>query len=346
MKKTMYGVVKTKPVSGAEIVENLPIPEIGERDILVKIQVAAICGTDLHILAWSEYAQTRVPIPMVFGHEFSGDVVAVGEKVTEVEVGDRVAGETHIPCNHCIQCETGNRHICENMKIIGVHVPGVFAEYISFPADCAYKISADMDYKVGAMMESMGVAVHGASVAEVKGKIVAIYGCGPIGLMAVGAVKAWGAKNVIAIDVISRKLDIAKEMGADVIIDCSLTDSVAAILKETTYGADVVIDYTGNLKAIKAGFSMVKKGGRFVMVGLANGRLEIDPSEQIIYKELTVIGVTGRLMYETWDQCVALLQSGKFNIDPVISGEYPMREYEKAFAAIISGSPGKMMLIP
>lgn len=345
MKDTMYGIVKTNPLPGADIVENLPIPAVGDRDILVNVKAAAICGTDMHIHGWTTWAQSRVPIPMVFGHEFAGDVVAVGSKVTEVKVGDRVAGETHIPCNHCYQCETDNRHICENMKIIGVHVPGAFAEYISFPVDCAFKIG-DIDYKLGAVLEPMGVAVHGVDAADVKGKVVVINGCGPIGLMAVGAAKAWGAAKVIALDVVPGKLEVAKEMGADVTIDSMKTDAPKAVWEETGHGADVVIDYTGNLTAIKSGFKMIRKGGRYVLVGLPNGKLEIDPTEDIIYKEATVIGVTGRLMYKTWEQCLELLNSDKFNIKPAISGEYALRDFEKAFDAIKAGAAGKMLLIP
>ncbi len=346
MKDTMYGIVKPAPEPGAVIREDLPIPEVGPRDILVKVRATAICGTDQHILAWTEYAQKRVPTPMVFGHEFSGDVVKIGDAVTEVQVGDVVAGETHIPCNHCHMCETDNRHICENMKIIGVHVPGSFAEYISFPVDCAYKLPKDFSYEHGAVLEPMGVAVHGVDAAQVAGKTVVIYGCGPIGMMAVGAAKAWDAKQVIAIDVVQRKLEAAKDMGADAIINGKETDVVAEVMKLTGYGADIVIDYTGNLGAIKTAFSLIHKGGRIVMVGLPNGTMEIDPTEDIIYKEATVVGVTGRLMYKTWEQCAELINSGKFNIGAAISGVYPLRDYQKAFDAIHEGAPGKMVLIP
>lgn len=345
MKETMYGVVKLKPEPGAVIREDLPIPEVHDRDVLVEVKATAICGTDRHIMAWTDYARQRVPIPMVFGHEFAGDVVAIGSGVTEVKVGDRLAGETHIPCNHCFQCQSNRRHICENMKIIGVHVPGSFAQYISFPVDCAYKIG-DLDYKLGAVLEPMGVAVHGVDAADVKGQVVVINGCGPIGLMAVGAAKAWGAKSVLASDVLPGKLEVAKIMGADVVIDSAKTDAVAAVLKETGHGADVVIDYTGNLHAIRSGFGMLRKGGRYVMVGLPNGKLELDLTEDIIYKETVIVGVTGRLMYKTWDQCAELLNSDKFNIKPIISGVYPLRDFEKAFADIEAGAPGKMILIP
>lgn len=346
MKDTMYGIVKPAPQPGAEIRDDLPIPQVGPRDILVRVRATAICGTDLHIMAWSEYAQKRVPTPMVFGHEFSGDVVAVGSEVNEVQVGDKVAGETHIPCNHCHMCLTDNRHICENMKIIGVHVPGSFAEYISFPVDCAYKLPSDFSYENGAVLEPMGVAVHGIDAAQVAGKKVVVYGCGPIGLMAVGAAKAWGAEQVIAIDMVQRKLEVAKEMGADAVINGREQDVTKEVFRLTEFGADVVVDYTGNLRAIKAAFSLIHKGGRIVLVGLPNGALELDPTEDIIYKEATVVGVTGRLMYKTWEQCAELIGSGKFNIKTAISGVYPLRDYQKAFDAIKDGAPGKMVLIP
>mgnify|MGYP000898527697 CR=1 FL=1 len=344
MKTTMCGVYKEAPRSGAVFRTDLPIPKVGERDILVRVRATAICGTDLHIMSWTEYAQNRVIPPMVFGHEFAGHVVEVGSKVTEVRVGDRVAGETHIPCNECYQCKIGNRHICENMKIIGVHTPGSFAEYISFPVDCAYKIADNIDYKVGAMLEPMGVAVHGVDAANVKDQVVAIFGCGPIGLMAVGAANVLGAKKIFAIDIFNEKLNIALKMGADVVINSRNKNVVQEIMKQTRYGADVVIDYTGNEQAILQGFSVLKKGGKFVMVGLPNNNISMPVTEDIIYKEATVIGVTGRLMYQTWEQCERILQSPKFNIEPVIGGIYPLCEFQKAFAAIEKGTPGKMIL--
>lgn len=346
MENTMYGLVKPAPQPGAKIQENLPIPKVGPRDILVKVMASAICGTDSHIMAWTEYAQKRVPTPMVFGHEFAGEVVKVGGEVTEVLVGDRVAGETHIPCNHCRMCKSDKRHICENMKIIGVHVPGAFAQYISFPVDCAFKLDETIDYTIGALLEPMGVAVHGVDCAQVEGKVVVINGCGPIGLMAVGAAKAFGAKMVIALDVIDEKLNIAKRMGADVTLNSGKVDAPAEIAAVTGGGADVAIDYTGVIPAIQSMFRMITKGGRIVFVGLPNGKLSLDLSEDVIYKEATLIGSTGRLMYKTWEQCVSLIQSGKFDMKPVIAGQYALRDFQKAFDAIAAGVPGKMLLIP
>ena len=346
MKDTMYGLVKPAPAPGAVIEENLPIPSPGPRDILVKVMATAICGTDSHIMAWTPYAQQRVPTPMVFGHEFSGEVVEVGSQVTEVKVGDKVAGETHIPCNHCRMCKSDKRHICENMKIIGVHVTGAFAEYISFPVDCAFKLAEDFDYVTGALLEPMGVAVHGVDCARVEGKSVVINGCGPIGLMAVGAAKAWGATQVIALDVVDEKLEVAKQMGADCVMNSLKVNAPGEIVKLTGGGADVAIDYTGVVPAIKSMFQMITNGGTIVLVGLPNNTIELDLTSEIIYKEATVIGSTGRLMYKTWEQCIDLINSGKFNIQPVIAGKYALRDFEKAFEAIKAGVPGKMIMIP
>ena len=344
--ETMYGLVKAAPAPGAEIQENLPIPSVGPRDILVKVRATAICGTDSHIMAWTPYAQQRGPTPMVFGHEFSGDVVEIGSEVTEVKVGDKVAGETHIPCNHCRMCKSNKRHICENMKIIGVHVPGAFAQYISFPVDCAFKLAPDFSYETGALLEPMGVAVHGVDCGEVEGKTVVVNGCGPIGLMAVGAAKAWGAKQVIALDVIDEKLAVATEMGADVVLNSRTADAAAEVVRLTDGGADVALDYTGVVPAIKSLFHMITNGGRIVLVGLPNNPIELDLTSDIIYKEATVVGSTGRLMYKTWEQCIDLINSGKFNIAPVVSGKYALRDFEQAFDAIKAGKPGKMLLIP
>lgn len=347
MKKTMCGVYKEKPETGAVYRTDLPIPAVGKNDVLIKIKATAICGTDLHIYPWTEWAATRLTLPMVFGHEFSGDIVEIGENVSEYKVGDRVAGETHIPCNNCFQCKTNNRHICENMKIIGVQVPGSFCEYISIPKDCVYKVSDKVSYEMGAMLEPMGVGVHGVSVAKVKDQNVLIYGCGPIGLMAIGAAKTWGAKKIFAVDVFDAKLEVAKAMGANMIFNSKNSDAVKAVKDATDgVGADIVIDYTGNGRAILDGFASLRKGGKMVLVGLPSKDLTINLSDNIIYKEATVIGVTGRLMYETWEECEQLLATPGFSLDPIVGGIYPLKEYEKAFEALFQGKPGKMILIP
>lgn len=347
MKGFMRGIVKEKPDNSAVYREDIPIPQISASEVLVKVKAAAICGTDLHIMHWSQYAEERLKLPMVFGHEFAGDIVEIGGNVRDFKVGDRVAGETHIPCNDCYQCKTNNRHICENMKIIGINVPGAFCEYISVPQDCLFHIEDTISYITGAMLEPMGVAVHGVSAANVMDKNVLIYGCGPIGLMAVGAAKSLGAKRVFAGDVFDAKLDIALKMRADKVINSKNKDLVNIIREETAgIGCDVVIDYTGNKHAIKSGFDSLSKGGTYVMVGLPSSPVELDLANDIIYKEATVIGVTGRRMYETWDECIDILNDINFDITPVLGGTYNMKDFEGAFDALYNGAPGKMILIP
>jgi threonine 3-dehydrogenase len=346
MDGVMDGIFKEFPRPGAEFRTDLPIPRVGHRDILVKVHTTAICGTDLHILPWSEYAQARVTPPMVFGHEFAGEVVETGDQVRDIKVGDRVAGETHIPCNHCDQCLSDNRHICENMKIIGVHTDGSFAQYIAFTEDCAFKLPGDIDYTVGSLLEPMGVAMHGIDAARVEGKNVVIYGCGPIGLMAVGIAKALKAAKVTALDIFAGKLDVALKMGADRVINSKETDAVSAI-RDAHEPIDVVIDYTGSERAIRDGMEIVKKGGRVVLVGLPNTNdLTLPITQNLIYKEVTMVGVTGRLMYKTWEQCVQILRSGAFPIEQAVGGTYALRDFQKAFDAIKEGRPGKIVLLP
>lgn len=344
---TMKGVLKKEPAPGASWAEDLPIPVPGDGEILVRIKAAAICGTDLHIYGWTPWAQTRIETPMVFGHEFAGEIVQVGTGVKRFKVGQRVAGETHIGCGECFQCLTGNMHICESMKIIGVHVPGSFAEYIAMPETCAWELDETLSYEEGAFLEPMGVAMHGIQAAPVGGQNVVILGCGPIGLMATGIAKAQGANQIICSDIAEAKLEVAKTMGATITVN-SMKDDLASIVVEATQGrgADVVIDYSGNGGAIADGLKSLKKGGRMVLVGLPDKPVQLDLVDGIIYKEATLVGVTGRTMYGTWFECEKLLKSGKIDLAPVVGGRFAMKDYEKAFDAIKSRMPGKMLLIP
>ncbi len=347
MSEVMKGLVKELPQPGAVLREDLPIPEIKEDELLVRVKAAAICGTDMHIYPWTQWAQERLKLPMVFGHEFAGEVVAVGSAVRRFKPGDRVAGETHIPCKNCYQCQTGNEHICESMKIIGVHTPGCFSDYIALPEACAWRLDDDIDYQTGALLEPMGVAVHGVLSGEIGGRSIAIYGCGPIGVMGVGVAAACGASKIFAFDLGERKLALAKQMGADVTLQVGKDDIVNTVLEATNgQGVDVVVDFSGAPSAIQEGFKILRKGGRFSMVGLPNGPVSLNLTDDIIYKEAIVVGVTGRLMYKTWWQCTSLIKSGKIDLKPVVGGVYPLHEYEKAFEALRNGVPGKMLLIP
>lgn len=348
MKGTMRGVCKMSPGAGAEYRTDLPIPEISEDEILVKIHATAICGTDLHIYHWGEYAANRMKrLPMVFGHETAGEIVEIGKNVTGYQIGDRVTTETHIPCNHCYQCQNGRPHLCENMQIFGVTVPGAFSEYAVFHKDCIMKLEDGITYEEGAMLEAMGAGVHGVEVAQVKGKTVLVSGCGPIGLMVVGACKAHGAQSIIACDLVDSKLELAKTMGADYVINSGEEDLENAVKALTNgVGVDATIDITGNGKAIVAGLRSLRKAGIFISVGLPNGKIPIDLTEDIIYREVVYTGVSGRLMFDTWKDCMQILKTPGFSLAPAMGNIYKLEAYEEALQAIKNGVPGKMILVP
>lgn len=348
MEKTMCGICKMGPGVGAEYREDLPIPQIGEDEVLMKVHATAICGTDSGIYNWGEYAAARMKnFPMVFGHETAGEIVQIGSNVKGYKIGDRITVETHIPCNECYQCKHNRRHICDNQRVFGVTDPGAFAEYAVVPKDCIVRLGDTLTYEQGAMMEPMGAGVHGVERAEVEGKTVLVSGCGPIGLMVIGACKVHGAAKIIACDMIDEKLEQAVKMGADVVVNSGREDLFARVHQETdNVGVEAAIDITGNGKALTAGLRCIQKGGIMVSVGLPNGEIPLNLTEDIIYREITYTGVSGRLMFETWEDCSRVLQSPLFNLSLVIGGIYPMEDFEKAFQNIWNGAPGKMILIP
>ena len=348
MTGTMRGICKTRPAPGAEYRTDIPIPQITEDQVLMKIHATAICGTDLHIYNWGDYAANRMKnLPMVFGHETAGEIVEVGKNVTSWKIGDRISVETHIPCDECFQCGIGNRHICDHMKLFGVTEPGAFAEYAPVPKESIVRLDDALSYEQGAMLEAMGAGVHGVEKADVKGKTVLVSGCGPIGLMVVGACRAHGAKRVIACDLFDEKLERARAMGADDVLNSGREDVAETVRRLTGgSGADAAIDITGNGQAIETGLKALRKAGIFVSVGLPNGKVALDLTEDIIYREIVYTGVSGRRMFETWEDCMQILRTPGFSLEPVIGGVYKLEAFEDALTAIRSGVPGKMILVP
>lgn len=349
MTGTMHGICKMTAGPGFEYREDIPIPQIKDNEVLLKVHATAVCGTDVGIDMWNEYTQLRMKnLPMVFGHETAGEIVEVGKDVKGYAVGDRISVETHIPCNECYQCKIGNRHICDNQKVFGVTDPGAFAEYAAVPQDCIVKLDDAITYKMGAMLEPMGAGVHGVEVADVKGKNVLVSGCGPIGLMAIGACKVHGANKIIACDLIDEKLELAKKMGADLVVNSGKQDLIEFVRANTDGrgGADAAIDVTGAGRAIVAALRSVRKAGIMVSVGLPNGEIPINLTEDIIYREIIYTGVGGRLMFETWEDCMEILKSPDFHLEYAIGGEYPMKDLRKALDDMAAGVPGKMILIP
>jgi len=346
MNNKMKAILKSKAERGAEVT-SANIPRIGEGQILAKVRATSICGTDFHIYKWDQWAQSRIKIPRIFGHEFTGEVVETGKGVKKLKAGDLVSAETHIACGICFQCRTGNKHICENVAILGVDVDGCFAEYVALPEENAWQVSQEMPVEIASMLEPMGNAVHTAFSAEISANKVAVLGCGPIGLAAIGVVKAAGASRVFATDINNYRLNIAKKMGADIVLNADEEEVVAVILEQTRgRGVDVVLEMSGSPTAIKQGFKALRLGGTVCMLGLPSAPMELDLNNDIIFKAATVIGINGRRMFSTWYQLEGLLESGLLDPSPIITHKMKLEEIEQAMSLIESGNCGKIVLTP
>lgn len=344
--ETMRAIVKARAAAGAEL-QTVPVPTFGPRDVLVQVRATTICGTDLHIYRWDSWAQSRISPPMVFGHEFSGNVVAVGDEVTNVKIGDYISGETHIICGHCYPCRTGQYHICRNVKIIGVDRPGCFAEYVALPASNAWHNQPDLDPAIAAAQEPFGNAVHTALSTDLATKTVLITGCGPIGLFAVGIARSAGARRIFATDVNPKRLEMARVMGATDPLD-SRGDVVREIMDATHgTGVDVLLEMSGHVAAINQGFQSLRFGGYAALLGLPGKPIDnFDLANHIVFKGATVYGVSGRKMYETWYQTHALIGGGRVDIRPIITHRLPLERFQDAFEMMISGEAAKVALFP
>jgi threonine 3-dehydrogenase len=343
MNGTMRALVKHHAGEGA-ILKEVPIPKIGPNEVLIQVKATSICGTDVHIYTWDEWASSRVRPPYVFGHEFSGVVVEVGENVTSVQVGDHVSAETHIVCGKCSACRRNDYHVCLNTKIIGVDRDGCFTEYVALPEENLWKNSKDLPFEIASLMEPMGNAVHTALSGEILGKSAAVVGCGPIGLMAVAVAKAAGASKVIALDLNEYRLNLAEAMGATHIVRVNREDPVQAVKTLTRgEGADVVLEMSGHPVAIRQAFAMLTHGGRISMLGLPTRPVELDITNDIVFKGITVHGITGRRMYETWEQTAGLLESGLVDLKPLITHRLSLEDFEEGFELMKSGNCGKVV---
>ena len=343
----MKAIMKKTAAPGAELVD-VDVPSIGPKDVLIEVKAAAICGTDIHIYDWTKFAQDRIKPPMIFGHEVCGDVVEVGSEVDTLKKGDRIAVETHIPCGQCFQCQTGSQHICEKMAIVGVHTDGVFAEYASIPAVCCWKLPPGTDPDLAAILEPIGVAVHGAMVDDINGKSVAVFGCGPIGLFGIGTVAAMGATKIFAMEPNPARLAMATKFAPDAVLIDPVKQDVVKIIKDATggRGVDVALEISGAPPATKMAFQVLRLGGRVSLTGLPSATVELDTPTDIIYKEATVYGTTGRLMWKTWWQMQTLLDSGKFDPMPAITHRLPLAEVGKGVELARTGQAGKVLLYP
>jgi len=339
----MQAIVKAQRAPGLTV-STVPKPVAGPGEVLIRVRHAGVCGTDLHIADWDAWAQGRIKPPLVVGHEFAGEVAALGPGVTEFQVGQLVTAEGHIICGHCQACRTGNGHICKNTRIIGVDRDGAFAEFIAMPATNVMTLDG-IPTEIGAIMDPMGNAFHTVLTAEIPGSTVFIVGCGPIGCFAVGIARAAGAAKVIASDVNPNRLALAKKMGAHVVINAAKDDVVRTVLAETGgEGVDVVCEMSGVPAALHQAFATIRMGGRVQLLGIPKGEVPVDFASEIIFKGITLYGVIGRKMYETWHQMRRFLSSGLLDPRPVITHRFPLAKIDDALAAIRSGDAGKVIL--
>jgi threonine 3-dehydrogenase len=343
--RTMRALAKTRPEPGAELIER-PIPTPGPGEVLLKMEAASICGTDLHLFAWDPWARDVLTPPKILGHELAGTVAAAGSGVRRVREGDLVGVESHLIDWTCTQCRRGDRHLCRNLRVIGAHVDGGFAEYVVVPATNAIE-SNGLDPAVVALQEPMGNAVHAAFVEPIKGRTVAVTGCGPIGLCAVAIARAAGAAQVIATDTEPYRLELARTMGADLALDAAAPDTVERIGEATGGdGVEVVLEMSGAPPALQQALRIVTRGGRISLLGIFSEPVAVDLSDQVIQRGVRLYGIYGRRIYETWEQTQALLRSGSLDVSPIITHRFDLADWERAFDLIASRHAGKVVLLP
>jgi threonine 3-dehydrogenase len=344
IEKTMQALVKASAAPGMEMRE-VPVPATGATDVLIAVETASVCGTDLHIWQWDEWAQRRIRPPYVPGHEFSGTVAAVGERVQGIAVGDFVSAEMHVACGQCLQCRVGQRHVCQFVKILGVDADGAFADYVRIPAGNVWKLDASIPREWGSLFDPFGNAVHTALSGEIAGQTVAVMGCGPIGLFAIAVAKACGAAKVIAIEPNAGRRKLAETMGADALLDPNACDVVAEAKAATGgNGVDVLLEMSGYGPAIVQGFQLLRMGGRASLLGIPSKAVELDLADAVIFKGATVHGINGRKMYETWYQAEALLRGGKIDLSLVITHRLPLKRFSEAMRLLESGEASKILL--
>ncbi|ALS33854.1 threonine 3-dehydrogenase [Pseudoalteromonas translucida KMM 520] len=320
-----------------------PKPEVGHNDLLIKIRKTAICGTDVHIYKWDEWAQKTIPTPMVVGHEYVGEVVDMGQEVRGFKVGDRVSGEGHITCGHCRNCRAGRVHLCRNTTGVGVNREGAFAEYLVIPAFNAFKIPDNISDELASIFDPFGNAVHTALSFDLVGEDVLITGAGPIGIMAAAVAKHVGARHVVISDVNEYRLALARKMGATRAVNVA-NEKLEDVIKELgmTEGFDIGLEMSGVPSAFNSMLNNMNHGGKVAMLGIPPSDMAVDWN-QVIFKGLVIKGIYGREMFETWYKMASLIQSG-LDLNPIITHQYSIDDFQAGFDMMISGQSGKVIL--
>ncbi|KID54837.1 L-threonine 3-dehydrogenase [Pseudoalteromonas luteoviolacea CPMOR-1] len=338
----MKALSKLKAEEGIWMTD-VPKPEMGHNDLLIKIRKTAICGTDVHIYKWDEWSQNTIPTPMVVGHEYVGEIVDMGQEVRGFSVGDRVSGEGHITCGHCRNCRAGRVHLCRNTIGVGVNREGSFAEYLVIPAYNAFKIPDNISDELASIFDPFGNAVHTALSFDLVGEDVLITGAGPIGIMAAAVAKHVGARHVVITDVNEYRLDLARKMGATKAVNVA-SESLEDVMEELgmTEGFDVGLEMSGVPVAFNSMLNNMNHGGKIAMLGIPPSDMAVDWN-QVIFKGLVIKGIYGREMFETWYKMASLIQSG-LNLEPIITHEFNVDDFQQGFDTMISGQSGKVIL--
>jgi threonine 3-dehydrogenase len=341
----MRALAKTRAEPGLEIID-APVPTPGPGEVQLQIEAASVCGTDRHIYLWDRWAAENIQTPVILGHELAGRVVAAGSGVTRVREGDLVGVESHLYCGVCAQCRAGSPHLCRDLRVIGAHVNGGFAEYVVIPEANAVE-SNGLHPAVVALQEPMGNAVHAAFVEPIAGRTVAVTGCGPIGLCAVGIARAAGATWVVATDTEPYRLELATQMGADLVLDGRSPETVAKVLEATGGdGVDVVLEMSGSAAALDQGLRFVTRGGRISLLGIFGEPVAVDLSNLVIEKGVRVHGVFGRRIYDTWERTQDLLRSGALDVAPILTHRFDLADWQQGFDLLGSRHAGKVVLTP
>lgn len=338
----MKSLAKQERRPGIWMVDN-PIPKIGPNDLLIKIRKTAICGTDMHIFHWDEWSQQTIPVPMIVGHEYVGEVQEIGSEVAGFSIGDRVSGEGHITCGHCRNCRAGRRHLCRNTTGVGVDRQGAFAEYLVIPAFNAFKIPDNISDDMAAIFDPFGNAVHTALSFDLVGEDVLVTGAGPIGIMAAAVARHVGARHVVITDVNDYRLSLAKQMGVTRAVNVT-SESLEEVMTTLgmSEGFDVGLEMSGMPSAFGDMLDKMNHGGKIAMLGIPSKDVSIDWNK-VIFKGLTIKGIYGREMFETWYKMVSLLQSG-LDLSPIITHQMPVDDFQKGFDIMSSGKSGKVLL--
>ena len=347
----MTAIRKMCPGKGLEVVE-VPIPMLAKDEVLVGVEAASICGTDLHIWKWDDWSAQRIKTPLTLGHEFAGTVVEVGKSVSHVQVGDYVSAESHLTCGMCFQCRTGQAHMCPSTRILGIGLDGAFAEYVAVPEKVIWHNDrSKLPPEIASLQEPFGNAVFATMGHDLSGQSVAVFGCGPIGLFSISIAQASGASRVLAVDLNEYRLGLARSMGAHDVLDASQTgnsEQTAEWLIQANegFGVDIVLEMSGAPSAIDASFRSVRNGGRVTLFGIPSNPVQIDVAESMIFKNLTVLAVNGRRIFDTWYRTRWLLESGVVDLRPLITRQLGLEDINEAMDLLAAGQACKIILRP